>query len=331
MLSNSTKLELINLQAEGEHTFTQMSEETGVPRTTLTDFLKRKTSLVWWEEYDALLEKNKGDVEKAFLALGVKILVFDVETSPEKSYHFGRWKVNISEDKVIQRGHMLTWAAKWLDKDEIYSDKLTNYDMFDEDPHNDLQIVHSLWRMIDEADIIVAHNGIGFDEPYFNARCLIHDLIPPSPYKQIDTLKEVRKAFRFPSNALKSLMNALDLTRKIENEGFYLWRKCDEGDKEAFNTMEEYNIGDIVSLQELYLKIRPWMKNHPNLGTFFDDTEKHCVACGSTNLSLMEGKFSRTNVSVFAVHRCNDCGKVSRDKLNLRTPEQRKATLNNAL
>jgi len=41
-----------------------------------------------------------------------KILIFDIESSPAISYHFGMFNINLSLDQIIEYPIMLTWAAK---------------------------------------------------------------------------------------------------------------------------------------------------------------------------------------------------------------------------
>ena len=65
-----------------------------------------------------------------------------------------------------------------------------------------------------------------------------------------------------------------------------------EGDVDAFGRMKDYNIGDIPTLRELYLKIRAYIPNHPNVALYFGDSEDvmRCGVCGSKHLELLEGK-----------------------------------------
>lgn len=286
----------------------------GIPKSTVNDFLS-KEKLKPKEVYS-----------------GAKILVYDVENTPEINYTWGRFKQFVSEEMVIQRPYLLTWSAKWVGEDEILKDTLINYpDELKRDPTNDRPIVESLWNLMDEADVVIAHNNDRHDEPLLNTRAMIHGLNPPAPYKRIDTLKEVKRTFKFPSNSLKSLLAHLDLTRKIENEGFELWRKCMAGDPEAFATMLDYNVGDVVSLEELYLKIRPWIRNHPNISLYGDNESRQCVVCSSDDLEYMPGKLAFTGVSAFPTHRCNNCGKVNRERVTIKNVAERKKILTNAL
>jgi hypothetical protein len=99
------------------------------------------------------------------------------------------------------------------------------------------------------------------------------------------------------------------------------------GKPEAFSKMKTYNIGDIPTLRELYLKIRAWIPNHPNVALYFGDNSKmRCSVCGGEHLTLLEGK-AYTNLSVFDAYRCDDCGTVKRSGVSLTTSQERKHLL----
>ena len=68
--------------------------------------------------------------------------------------------------------------------------------------------------------------------------------------------------------------------------------------------MLDYNIHDVKGLEDLYLKIRPYIKNHPNLGVMLD--EDVCPNCGSPNLEETNSEYF-TSANRFPVFRCSDC------------------------
>lgn len=259
-----------------------------------------------------------------------KVVFLDVETSGEVSLHFGRWKTNISPKAVISPDHMLTFAYCTLEDDEIIGHKLTDYDLFEEDPHSDYELIKEMWEVLDNCDILIAHNG-SFDEGKFNARCAYWQLPPPSNYKLICTLKGLKKHFKLPANSLDSATRYFGLTRKLDNAGVELWVRCYLGEKEAFDEMLEYNIGDIPTLKQLYLRIRPFMKQHPNMGLYYEDFDVRCPKCGSKDLALT-GKEVYTGVSKFPEVRCNSCGSPHiRTRTNVLDKELRKNLLTNAM
>lgn len=188
-----------------------------------------------------------------------KILLLDIETAPMRAYVWQLYKVNISNDQIISDSFILSWAAKWLFDDQIYSDVITFASV---KRGYDKPILRKIWNMVNEADVLIAHNGDQFDIPMLNTRFIINGLGRPMPYQSIDTLKVVnrQKQFRFGSNRLDFINRQLGLDRKIKTGGFDLWKRCMDGDKEALNDMVEYNRQDVSILEELYVLLRPWIK-----------------------------------------------------------------------
>lgn len=238
---------------------------------------------------------------------GAKILIFDIETAPLKAFVWSRWKQNIYLDQTISEWFMISWAAKWLGKDKVYSNILTPKEILRED---DKRITKSIWELIDQADIVIAHNGKRFDVPKLNARFILNDCQPPSPYKQIDTLQIAKWGFAFSSNKLDALAGYFNIKHKDKTD-FELWVNCLKGDQEALDYMLEYNRNDILILEEVYLKLRPWARSHPNLNVYSNKDAYECTFCNSTNLE--EGSYYYTNRNKFKTHRCNDCGGLSRE------------------
>ena len=240
-----------------------------------------------------------------------KILVFDIETAPLKQWAWSIWKAPFSFESVERDWFILTWSAKWLFSEEMMNDQITPEELKKED---DSRIVHSIWKLMDEADIVIAHNGIKFDIRKLNTRFLIHGFNNPSPYQVIDTLRHARKHLAFTSNRLDALGEILGVGRKIHT-GFSLWLRCMEGDQEAINEMGDYNDQDVYLLEEVYLRLRPFIKPHPNMGLFIGDDVRVCATCGADETKLeWTGQDYVTYANRYASFRCSSCGSIGRSR-----------------
>ena len=161
------------------------------------------------------------------------------------------------------------------------------------------------WELLNEADIVIAHNGDKFDLPKLNSRFIVNGLNPPLPYQSVDTLRHIRRQFGFTSNKLDYVNKLLNLERKTDTGGFELWERCMLGEQVALDEMEGYNINDVRILEETYLHIRPWIKPHPNMGLFIMDENQHrCPSCGSADLQE-SGKGYHTTVNVYKIGRAH--------------------------
>jgi len=246
-----------------------------------------------------------------------KVLLLDIETSPLQAYVWQRWKQNIHSEQMISEWFMISWSAKWLYKPDTLSDVLTPDEAINED---DSRIIESLWKLLDEASIIIAHNGDRFDIPKINSRFIFHGLVPPSPYRSIDTCNVAKKHFGFSSNKLDELCKHFGMGQKI-NTSFSLWSDCLKGDQKALKEMETYNRKDVVLLEELYVKLRPWIRSHPNIGIYMDGNKQRCCNCGSDK--LIKNGYYYTNVAKYQALRCKDCGAPARDRTNLLTKAEK--------
>lgn len=153
------------------------------------------------------------------------------------------------------------------------------------------------------------------DIPWINTRFIMNGLNPPRPYHIVDTLQVARKKFGFMSNKLDALCEYFGFPHKLETD-FDLWRRCVKGDEEALKYMCEYNKNDVKMLELVYLKLLPWIPNHPAVGNLVDSDEPICAHCGSNQLEKIDG-FYTTNVSKYELFRCKHCGTVVRGRKNL--------------
>lgn len=247
-----------------------------------------------------------------------KILLFDIETAPILAYVWGLWENNVSLNQIHKDWHVLSWSAKWLDSAEVlYMDQRKAANVED-----DKHILKAIWKLLDEADIVVTQNGNSFDIKKLNERFIYHGFKPPSGYKKIDTRLLVKKHFGFVSTKLEYVANRLRLknrkSRHSKFSGFDLWKACLAGNREAWNEMRDYNIQDVLVLEELFWKLQPWGLGI-NLNLYTDDTANIC-ACGCTK--LMKRGFAYTNVGKYQRYQCTQCGAWSRGRVNLFSPEK---------
>lgn len=289
-------------------------------RTKQRFYCKEPTCGKWFSvlrtdiEILPVVEKLKVEIPEF---LEKRILFFDIETAPTRASVWGRWKQNVGLNQVLSEGYVLCYAAKWLGTKNVFLDALPFYKDYKNKKfkENDYNVVRSLWNLLDQADIVIAHNAARFDVPLMNSRFVFWGMTPPSPYKVVDTLLIARGVFKFPSNSLDSLGAYLKVGRKIHNTGMDLWNRCIDRDKEAWKEMLEYNDGDVVLLEKVYMKLRAWDKKAPNVAVYTDDTTARCTVCGSED--LIAGSFPvYTNLSSFASYSCNNCGHWNRGRSN---------------
>lgn len=251
------------------------------------------------------------------------VAVMDIETLPMITYTWGMFDQNISGEQVVADSCMLSWAGRYLDSPQMHSDVLTP----DEAKARDTKrIALSCWEFLKRCDVVIGHNFQGFDAKYINTEFLKWGL-PPLKFVIVDTLLVARQNFRFSSNKMKFINEHLGIRNKIENDGFPLWRACSEGDAKALQSMLEYNEGDIGATEELWFKVRPYVRNM-NVALYNELTERQCPVCGSMDLHV-EGWYY-TPAGMWESIRCEKCGCLARGKTNYLDKAKKKALLVNS-
>lgn len=196
----------------------------------------------------------------------------DIETSPIVGYTWGTYETNVI--KRLKGFTILSVAYKWLGK---------RTEVIACDNQNEMSLLTKLHKLLNEADIVVAHNGDSFDVKKINARFIIHKFSPPSLYKTVDTRKEAKRIAAFDSSSLENLGIDMGEGEKIKHRGFSMWEGCMAGDQTSWEEMKKYNKKDVDLLERIYLRLRGWMKKHPNLNVYTEEpTDRYaCPNCGS--------------------------------------------------
>lgn len=225
-----------------------------------------------------------------------KILCLDIESSPSLIWAYSLWNANAV--KVERDPTIMSISWQWVDMDKTRNLNLSSV--------SEEELARHIWDLYNQADYVLGHNSNKFDNKMINALFMRYDLTPPSPYKQIDTLQVARSVARFNSNRLDSLGKLLLGEGKTETTYKDLWYDClIENDKKSWALMAEYNNRDVDVTVALYKKLRPWIKNHPNIG---DHTgiDGICPKCGSDNIRK-DGSYRKRSGRVQR-YKCLHCG-----------------------
>jgi len=226
----------------------------------------------------------------------MRILQLDIESAPNRVYSWGLWDQNIATSQVEETGYVLCWSAKWFGEGEILFDSVK--------APGRKPMLTRIHKLLDEADVVVHYNGLKYDIPTLNKEFIKSGMTPPAPYKQVDLYQVVRRAFRFESNKLDFVSEALAIGRKVKHEGFKLWVDCMDKDRpnheRAWRKMERYNKGDVKLLEKLYRRLRPWIVRHPNVAGGLS-----CPKCGSEKVQRRGAQVAQFRT--YARYQCQAC------------------------
>lgn len=223
-------------------------------------------------------------------------LLFDVESSPNIAYVWGKYETD-ALGAFIKERQIISVAWKWLGQPKTHVLALPDLPTYKRNPDDNRGLIVALHELFQKADIVIGHNVDEFDDKMANTDFIKHKLPPPPPHKTVCTLKLAKSRFRFNSNSLDNLGAFLGLGRKVKHEGFGMWEKCLAGDLRAWKRMRLYNVGDVHLLEKVYLALRPWAKNHPDVNA--RSGVDACPKCGSKHLEsrgfglTLHGKYPR--------------------------------------
>ena len=202
-------------------------------------------------------------------------------------------------------GFVIVFGYKWSDEKRARS---ITIDQSSLRKFSDHKLLQETSKLLNEADLTVAHFGSVFDRRFFQGRLLINKLPPIPPTKMRDTCFISRSVANYSSNRLKHLAKILDLRhQKLENNWPTAWFKVMQGDMKALAGLAHYCEGDVLALEELYHRLLPFDNAHPRIHM---DIE----TCGHCGGEVQKRGFSYVNNNRYQRVQCVKCGKWSRGR-----------------
>jgi hypothetical protein len=203
------------------------------------------------------------------------------------------------------------------------------------DPQAMAEAAHQL---LSEADLVVTYNGVSFDIKHLHTLMIEHGLKLPTPHKDVDLLKIVKKRFRFLSNKLQHVSEQLDLGSKLQHGGHELWTGWMAGDERSIRTMTRYCKQDVRLTEDLFTHLRElhWIPSSVMPATMRTPPPRNpdkqgrpagdgglsaealsaigdaCPWCGSTDLH--KAGFNYTSVGAYRRWLCGGCGRTSQER-----------------
>jgi len=218
-----------------------------------------------------------------------RVLVYDIETSrvTAKIWSSGKQYVNHSALKTSTSIISIAW--KWIGEDKVHS--LT----WDKD-QCDKTMMEKFLKEYNKAAIVVGQNNNSFDNKLINTRAAYHKLFVNSYITSFDIYRHAKSKFRLASYSMAYMAKYFGLTLKQSHEGIHMWDMIEDGtkaeQKEYLKKMVDYNVGDIVTTEELYMTLRPYFKHATNLAVKDGLPKWACPNTGSLNVSLLDTKFT---------------------------------------
>jgi DNA polymerase III epsilon subunit-like protein len=211
-----------------------------------------------------------------------RVLIYDIETSPNIGWFWrAGYKLNIPATNITKERAVICVSYKWLGEDQVYN---LSWDKNQDDKF----LIEQFIEVLNEADLIVAHNGDRFDLKWLKTRALFHRLPMLPNYKQFDTLKVAKSKLLFNSNRLDYIAKFLGHEGK-NSTTIDLWmdimfKKC----KVAMNTMLDYCDEDVRQLEKVYKELRYLDNPRLHEGVMQSRTKQTSPITGGVNIKLVK-------------------------------------------
>lgn len=221
-----------------------------------------------------------------------KILLLDLET-------FGF-------DFKADKGFILCGSYKWLSGGPDAKVHTIVRENISNNMWNDKTVCRKLGDIVNQADMLVTHNGKRFDVPFLNTRLLKHGLSPMAPVPHFDTCEVIWKRLKMRGR-LESAQKFFGFKHSKTDLNLETWAKAGTGNTVALNYVVKHCEADIRVLEETYLKLRPLGFKHPNVAVLKGDN-RVCPICGKHNTSQQRGiRVGQVN-SAIRFHCTKDLG-----------------------
>lgn len=210
-----------------------------------------------------------------------KVLVYDIETSRLSADLWWTGKQYVNYKQVTSDPKIISISWKWIGEDKIYAAT------WDENKC-DKKMLEKFLEFYNNASFVVGQNNDMFDNKWIKTRAAKHRLFVDRYVKSLDVYKLAKQNFRLISYSMDYMAYYFGLTPKQQHEGIIMWEKVEKGtkkeQKEYLKKMVDYNKGDIVTTEELYLTLRPYFRTVTNKAVESGLPKWACPVSGSTNV-----------------------------------------------
>ena len=226
---------------------------------------------------------------KASEIVNDRVMVYDIETSRVKADLWWSGKQYVRHEQIRTEAKIISIAWKWVGEDKVHH--LT----WDKN-HCDKKMVQEFLKSYNKASMIIGQNNNSFDNKWINTRAAKHKLFVDRYVKSFDIYRMAKRYFRLPSYSMAYMAKYFGLTLKQSHEGLHMWDMIEYGNKEEqkeyLDKMVDYNKGDIVTTEELYVTLKQYFGSVTNNAIKQGLPKWGCPVSGSLDVKLLKTIFT---------------------------------------
>ena len=220
------------------------------------------------------------------------IMTYDIETTLNKAWVWDTGKTYVGHKSLIDETKIISICYKYLGDDTVYTIVWDN----DEGQQCDKRLIIKFLEVYNKVDMVIGQNNDNFDNKIVVARAMKYGLYVNMHQKSFDIYKQVRRIAKLPSYSLDYMTKYFGVAHKLSHEGIVMWKMIQEGTpqqkEEYIKKMVDYNIGDIVSTEALYLRLRPYLGHKMHFGAMGGQPRFASPSDGTCDVELF--KFTST-------------------------------------
>ena len=218
-----------------------------------------------------------------------KVMVYDIETSRAEFKLFWTGKQFVPHSAMKKEPKIISIAWKWVGNDEVF-------DLTWDKNQCDKKMVSEFLKDYNKSSMVIGQNNNSFDNKWINTRAAKHRLHVDRYVKSFDIYRMSKRYFRLPSYSMAFMARYFGLTLKQSHEGSHMWDMIEDGNKdeqaEYLQKMVDYNKGDIVTTEELYMTLKPYFGSVTNNAVKQGLPKWACPVSGSTEIKLLKTIFT---------------------------------------
>jgi len=232
-----------------------------------------------------------------------RIMIYDIETSRGVFKAFWTGKQYLGYKSMIKEPSIISISWKYIGQPKVYD---LNWDL---DTHSDRDMVKKFLKHYNSCDMVIGQNNDNFDNRWVQARAMKYNFDFNTHIKSFDIMKMNKKLFRIPSYSMDYVTKFIDVTFKQSHEGILMWNMIEDGtkkeQKEYIKKMIDYNKGDIISTEDIYLRNRKYYGHKVHFGVLQGNPKFTCPNCGGSNLELYKPTTTSSGTPQM-IMRCKD-------------------------
>ena len=123
-------------------------------------------------------------------------------------------------------------------------------------------------ELLEQHDVIVAHNGMWFDIPFLRTRLLKHRHPALPNLKLVDPCAVLRRKFRRKSNSLNAIIDHLGLKDKKTPLQMSVWVDAVlNGNRASMDKIVKHCVKDVKALEGVFNAVKPYLKQLDDRGS----------------------------------------------------------------